>query len=104
MAARVTTTSASVGSIKRASGTFSIRTSPAPYMTVAFIFLIPFLVCLIFGTPRFPGFLNFHLFISFLIFSMRTLDSKEGHHVPGVAYAHQQKQDHCGTDDIEWGH
>src|SRR6266545_4442669 len=35
MAARLTTTSASVGSITWASGTFSIRTSPAPYMTVA---------------------------------------------------------------------
>ncbi len=35
MAARVTRTSASVGSTRRASGTFSTRTSPAPYMTVA---------------------------------------------------------------------
>jgi hypothetical protein len=34
-AARVTRTSASVGSIRRASGTFSTRTSPAPYITVA---------------------------------------------------------------------
>src|SRR5207245_2488685 len=35
MQARVTATSASVGSIRRASGTFSMRTSPAPYRTVA---------------------------------------------------------------------
>jgi hypothetical protein len=35
MQARVTVTTASVGSIRRASGTFSIRTSPAPNMTVA---------------------------------------------------------------------
>src|SRR5213596_253210 len=35
MAARVTFTSASVGSTRRASGTFSTRTSPAAYMTVA---------------------------------------------------------------------
>src|SRR5206468_1125189 len=35
MQARVTVTSASVGSTTRASGTFSIRTSPAPNMTVA---------------------------------------------------------------------
>jgi hypothetical protein len=34
-AARLTRTSASVGSINRASATFSMRTSPAPYMTVA---------------------------------------------------------------------
>src|SRR4051794_19294322 len=35
MQARVTRTRASVGSVSRASGTFSMRTSPAPYMTVA---------------------------------------------------------------------
>src|SRR4026207_2527756 len=35
MQARVTVRSASVGSTIRASGTFSTRTSPAPYMTVA---------------------------------------------------------------------
>ena len=35
MQARVTTRSASVGSWRLASGTFSTRTSPAPYMTVA---------------------------------------------------------------------
>src|SRR3954466_12449753 len=35
MQARVTRTRASVGSRRRASGTFSTRTSPAPYMTVA---------------------------------------------------------------------
>src|SRR2546421_11538053 len=35
MAERVTRTSASVGSIRRASGTVSTRTSPAPYMRVA---------------------------------------------------------------------
>ena len=35
IAARVTRTSASVGSIRWASGTFSTRTSPAPYMSVA---------------------------------------------------------------------
>ena len=35
MQARVTLTRASVGSISRASGTVSTRTSPAPYMTVA---------------------------------------------------------------------
>src|SRR5207247_5099411 len=37
MAARVTTTRASVGSIRRASGTVSIWTSPAPNITVACI-------------------------------------------------------------------
>src|SRR5256885_6592832 len=41
MAARVTVTRASVGSTRRASGTFSTRTSPAPYMTVARIFGLP---------------------------------------------------------------
>ena len=35
IAARVTRTSASVGSISRASGTSSMRTSPAPYISVA---------------------------------------------------------------------
>ncbi len=35
MQARVTVTRASVGSISRASGTFSMRTSRAPYITVA---------------------------------------------------------------------
>ena len=35
MQARLTATSASVGSMRRASGTFSMRTSPAPNMTVA---------------------------------------------------------------------
>jgi hypothetical protein len=35
MQARVTRTSASVGSMSRASGTVSIRTSPAPNMMVA---------------------------------------------------------------------
>src|SRR5438045_6927331 len=35
MQARVMVSSASVGSFRRASGTFSTRTSPAPYMTVA---------------------------------------------------------------------
>jgi hypothetical protein len=35
IAARVTETRASVGSCRRASGTVSTRTSPAPYMTVA---------------------------------------------------------------------
>src|SRR5207248_2955915 len=35
MQARVTRRRASVGSMMRASGTSSIRTSPAPYMTVA---------------------------------------------------------------------
>src|SRR5437762_7078969 len=35
MQARLTATSASVGSIRRASGTFSTRTSPGPYRTVA---------------------------------------------------------------------
>src|SRR3954447_17248979 len=35
IAARVTRTSASVGSISRASGASSTRTSPAPYITVA---------------------------------------------------------------------
>src|SRR4051812_36355309 len=35
MAARVTVTRTSVASVKRASGTVSTRTSPAPYMTVA---------------------------------------------------------------------
>ena len=48
MAARVTWTRASVGSTRRASGTVSMRTSPAPYMTVARIYfsfqrwIIPF--------------------------------------------------------------
>ena len=35
MQARTTRTSASVGSLQRGSGTFSTRTSPAPYITVA---------------------------------------------------------------------
>jgi hypothetical protein len=35
IAARVTRTSASEGSINWASGTFSTRTSPAPYINVA---------------------------------------------------------------------
>lgn len=43
MAARVTTTRASVGSMMRASGTLSIRTSPAPYITVARIVYLLFL-------------------------------------------------------------
>ena len=37
MQACVTRTSASVGSTSRASGTFSTRTSPAAYITVAFM-------------------------------------------------------------------
>src|SRR5947208_2541850 len=41
MAARVTTTRASVGSIRRASGTVSIWTSPAPNITVARIVSSP---------------------------------------------------------------
>src|SRR5437588_7801502 len=43
MQARVTRRSASVRSIRRASGTLSIRTSPAPYMTVARMLEPPFL-------------------------------------------------------------
>src|SRR5712671_2524275 len=39
IAPRRTVMSASVGSIRRASGTVSIRTSPAPYITVARIWL-----------------------------------------------------------------
>src|SRR5215211_2447332 len=41
IAARVTVTSASVGSMRRASGTVSTRTSPAPYITAARISYLP---------------------------------------------------------------
>src|SRR5262249_31964189 len=41
IAARLTRTSASVGSMRWASGTFSTRTSPAPYMSVARILWLP---------------------------------------------------------------
>src|SRR5438128_10730025 len=68
MQARVTATSASVGSIRRASGTFSMRTSPAPYRTVARINSLPprchshrvsrFLVQLL-RVPNDVGFIDF---------------------------------------------
>src|SRR5205085_8380597 len=43
MQARLTVTTASVGSMRRASGTFSMRTFPAPNMTVARIVIYLFL-------------------------------------------------------------
>src|SRR5207245_5722964 len=43
MQARLTATSASVESIRRASGTFWMRTSPAPYRTVARIAIYLFI-------------------------------------------------------------
>jgi hypothetical protein len=45
MQARVTLTSASVGLITLASGTFSTRTSPAPYITVALMMIYLYQSC-----------------------------------------------------------
>src|SRR6266536_2257683 len=59
--ARVTRTSASVESIRRASGTFSIRTSPAPYITVARIRQPSTRGAAAF---RFPTLLSLEIFIS----------------------------------------
>src|SRR6266851_4832073 len=51
MQARVTRTTASVGSLIAGSGTFSIRTSPAPYMTVARMSVPPSSCCLTVDHP-----------------------------------------------------
>jgi hypothetical protein len=61
-------------------------------------------VSLLFGTPFLSNWSNRFVSIPALVFSMSTLDSKEGHHIPGVANTDKQEQNHCRANDIQcWG-